>query len=807
MKLDEAKIVFDGFNDEWTANRQYIETEQDTRFQVIDRMLTEVLGWQHSDIKTEPSVTSGYVDYLLTTNDRNRFVVEAKRADKLLVDTRNLKFTSYKVSGPALQSARDGLDQAKRYCFDTAVPFSALTTGFEWIGFWALRTDGIPALDGKALVFPSLDAIRDNFAIFYDLFSKEGVTQKLYQVHIHHSEGFQIQHSEKLAKALENSELWLRPKSKLAADLENVFKGFFTTISGDNDPEMLAKCFVESKESREADASLEKISRNLLNRIDVVDSGDSEELQEHIRVAVESQRGEFVLIIGNKGSGKTTFIDRFFRLVLRKELRSRCILIRVDLADSDGDIDKVQSWLIKRMVEEIETALFRGRTPTYEELEGIFFKEYDRWRHGEHKYLYERDKQEFKEKFGSSIAGLVKDEPDRYVTGLLHDAVRSRKLMPCLIFDNTDHFPQSFQERVFQFAQSIHRNNFSFVICPITDRTIWQLSKQGPFQSYETKAFYLPIPSTKDVLEKRVGFLKEKLQEGREKKSGHYFMAKGIRLSIPDLGAFAACIDDVFLQTEYVSRTIGWLSNHDIRRSLNIAQKIITSPIISIEELIKAYIAGDRLTIPTFKIRQALIFGDYNQFNQEAHDYILNVFTVSPECITSPLTKLSLLSLLMDKESQASDAESQYLTVEDIQNYFEPCGLPAAVIRQHLGELLKYRLVEPYDPTDKSVYENQRVRISHCGRIHFEFALRDDVYVTSMALTTGVRSGNLVAVLRSIRSRRMGRNDWREVSKEFIEYVLSEDRTFASIPAHTTYKGQVLLRRGIGGAWTKIEDE
>ncbi len=85
--------------------------------------------------------------------------------------------------------------------------------------------------------------------------------------------------------------------------------------------------------------------------------------------------------------------------------------------------------------------------------------------------------------------------------------------------------------------------------------------------------------------------------------------------------------------------------------------------------------------------------------------------------------------------------------------------------------------------------------------------MRDDVYVTSMALNTGVRSGDLIAVLRSIRSRRMGRSDWREVSKEFIQYVLSEDRTFVSVPAHNAYKGQALLRRGLRGAWITTDEE
>jgi predicted type IV restriction endonuclease len=85
-----------------TLYDRLIETEQDTRIQVIDRMLVDVLGWQRTDIKTEPSVNSGYVDYLVRSDNRNRFVVEAKRADRLLIDTMNPKFASYKVGGVAL---------------------------------------------------------------------------------------------------------------------------------------------------------------------------------------------------------------------------------------------------------------------------------------------------------------------------------------------------------------------------------------------------------------------------------------------------------------------------------------------------------------------------------------------------------------------------------------------------------------------------------------------------------------------------------------------------------------------------------
>src|SRR6266571_2547930 len=748
MTLDEKKARFDSLSREWSQLKDKIETEQDTRFQVIDQMLTEVLGWQRTDIKTEPATQSGYVDYLLGENAGNKLVVEAKKASTILVDTRSPNVGKYLAGGSALKSAQEGFKQAQRYCLETATAFSALTSGFEWIGFWAVRTGSVSAMKGKTIVFPNLDAIRNNFALFYDLFSEEGISQNLFQIHVHEAEGLQIKHAENLTPVLTRSSLRLIPKSRLASDLETVFTKFFGTMSGDNDPEMLAKCFVESKESREADNSLRKIAETLLNQIDAMDSGRGEELQEYIRAAVESKSGEFVLIVGNKGAGKSTFIDRFFRLVLEKHLRERCLLVRIDLADSDGDKDAIGHWLWARLVEKVEGALYGRKPPTYDELQGVFFSEYERWRVGEHRHLYDRDKGAFKEQFGSYIASLVRDHPDKYVHRLLRNAVQSRKLMPCLLFDNTDHFPQPFQEFVFQFAQSIYRANYSFVICPITDRTIWQLSKEGPLQSYETKTFYLPVPSTKEVLAKRVGFLKEKLSVG-ERERGEYFLGKGIRL----------------------------------------------------------YVAERRLAIPEAKIRQALIFGEYNQFNQDASDYIVDVFAVRPDEVVTPLARLSILRLLLDKEAQTAELGEAYLTVEDIEHYFEPCGLATTAIRSHLSVLLKFRLIEPYDPTENEIYSQQRVRVTHCGHIHYEMALRNDVYLGSMALTTPIRNLEVVDRLRELRSMRMGKAEWVNLQAAFVESLLAEDNIFFSIPLPDSYSGQRLLRSELRRIWIERTPE
>lgn len=320
MDIDSSKDAFDTLLKEFANEKKEDLTEQDTRFKFIDQVLTDVLGWSRKDIKTEPYVESGYIDYLIHSDGRNRFVVEAKKASRLLIDSVYPKMRSYKLNGPALQSAQDGLKQARQYCGDTGVSFAALTTGFEWIGFFAVRIDGKSPGEGKAIVFPNFDSIIESFAIFYELFSKEGILNQLNRVHMHEAEGLNVSTMVKLYQVVDKSNICMLRKSKLATDMDRIFAEFFGAMSGENDPEMLAKCFVESKESKQADANLDKIARNLINQINIVSPSQGEELQEQIRSAVESRRGEFVLIIGNKGAGKSTFIDRFFRLVLDRAL-------------------------------------------------------------------------------------------------------------------------------------------------------------------------------------------------------------------------------------------------------------------------------------------------------------------------------------------------------------------------------------------------------------------------------------------------------------------------------------------------------
>ncbi len=293
MGVDGAFEKFKALREELKPRLSEIETEQDARFQIINRLLTEVLGWPFEDIKTEPHTASGYTDYLLSALEQRRFVIEAKRLGPLLIDSMAPGMRNYKVGGPALSSAADGIQQAARYCLDHGVNYAALTTGANWIAFIPMPGAGMSYQEGVAISFADLDAILDNFAVFYDLFSKEGVVAKTYSLHFAKAGGLSITAVEPMVTANRNEYIRLLNQSPIAGDLEPIFREFFGKLSAESDREMLIECFVETRESRFADASLEKIIQSVSNAILQLTTPENQLAQE-IQSAVKTGRGETV---------------------------------------------------------------------------------------------------------------------------------------------------------------------------------------------------------------------------------------------------------------------------------------------------------------------------------------------------------------------------------------------------------------------------------------------------------------------------------------------------------------------------------
>jgi hypothetical protein len=509
-----------------------------------------------------------------------------------------------------------------------------------------------------------------------------------------------------------------------------------------------------------------------------------------------SKRSETVLLIGNKGAGKSTFIDRFFHQILPLRLREKCVSVRVDLGNYHGDPKGIIGWAILQLREALEKGVCASHPPSYDELQGIFFSEYQRWSVGTRQHLYETDKIEFKNQFGLHIEDRREKHPDEYVRHLLEWASRGHQKLPCLIFDNTDQFAPEVQDAVYQLAHSFESAAPVFNVVPITDRTVWRLSKAGALQSYSARSFYLPVPDAKEIISRRVDFLKLKVK-AEPKAAKAYFSMRGFQVEVNDLAMLAEAVGKVFVENDYVSGLIGRLGNFDIRRMLKLAERIFLSPELRIDDIIKSKFGGPSVTTDQFRTHRALVKGEYDRFSESENEFVSNLFYTNPQRPESPLLAYYVLWLLRQRLISVRDdnnIERRHWLAAELCQLFEGCGVSEELVMQCMGRLYDRRLIEALDPNVKLISVADKIAIKDSGLAHIELVLNSTVYVEQMALVTGVNE-----LFARDEMRRNTPANLKEVREAFLRYILKIDAGRVSIPANAVYAQLVMARKQIEG--------
>lgn len=795
--IDNAFERFAALEAEIVAALDEEPNESDTRLKALDRILFQVLGWQHEAVFTEPSTDIGYIDYLLTVGERrNALVIEAKRVGLLAPATKVEEMAHVSLTGPVAKPLLPAIRQAFDYATRMGVGVAAVTDGRAWLFFRASRTDGKPPLEGKGILFPTLGSVRSRFDVFAELLSPFAVLNRRHLSHLNDAEGIKVGDAEQQYFVWDPRSARMRPRDPLATDASLLFSQFFSRLSDEQDREMLRECFVETNESRKADLEFQKIIQKVVNNISPQSTDKGGALQVELERAIASQRSDSVLLIGNKGSGKSTFIDRFFDTILPLSIKERCVLARIDLGDYHGAPERIVSWAILQLREALEKGVCSNDPPSYDDLQGIFYSEYQRWRNGARRPLYERDKDEFKIRFGEHMETRREQQPDEYVRLLLNWASRGQGKLPCLVFDNTDQFPVEIQDAVYQLAHSLESAAPVFNIVPITDRTVWQLSKAGALQSYSAKSFYLPVPEAKEIISRRVRFLKGKLGSERAAAKA-YFSKKGFQIEVNDLQMLAEAVEKVFVENDYVSGVIGRLGNFDIRRMLKLAERIFLSPEIRIDDIIRSKFGGPPVTSDKFRTHRALIKGEYDRFSEVENEFVSNLFQTNPQKPESPLLAFYVLWVLRQRwnSNRTDSIEAAHWQVSELCDFFEHCGVAEELVLQAVRRLYDRRLIEALDPNLKQVELSDKVTIKESGIAHLDLVRSSTVYIEQMALTTGI--GEL-AVRDEMRERVKRRGTgFIEMRDIFLRYVLKVDAARLPIPQTPAYEQLTQARRVI----------
>lgn len=153
--------------------------EATTRLQLIDRLFFDCLAWSKDDVKLEESQNKKYADYTFYL-PRRILIVEAKKEGNYFEIPAGCERLEYQINSLCAQynNLKLAIDQVMNYCNRRGVPFGVVSNGHQIVAMIATRNDGVSPYEGRALVFPSIKFMYDNFYTLWQILSKPGVEQR-----------------------------------------------------------------------------------------------------------------------------------------------------------------------------------------------------------------------------------------------------------------------------------------------------------------------------------------------------------------------------------------------------------------------------------------------------------------------------------------------------------------------------------------------------------------------------------------------------------------------------------------------------
>ena len=763
MSIDDAKEI--AVNILRVDVAQYADaelSETDTRCKLVDAVLILCLGWQEQLIEREPHVEGGegYIDYLLHTS-RPSYVIEAKRRSAQFSLPSVRRGRVFKIGGVLSEDKRlkAAIEQCREYGISQGTSFCCVTNGFQYVFFRSHSDLGIPFESHQAIIFNGPEDILSDFSLFYNLLACESVAEGRHfaALPVTTSVDTRARFHE-----LSTNPLGARYKhrNRLEPFIRDVVSEVFQDLADDHaDIELIEQCYVESA----SQGSYEQSLRGLLkNKPGLNESRELKPVRVTRRSAGEfdgilgaaggskSRPYEVVMLLGGIGSGKTTFIRRFQKVIAREKIEQQCLWIDVNFnkySDSPGGLDR---WVAERILTEAEENYPSLGFGSYNHLRQAYHAEYERLKKGRLAPVFATNPEEFERQFAMEL-GNYEAHAISHVIRLLRSAQLQYQRRVFLVFDNADQYSAGVQDSVFMLAHRIAAEVGCSLIVSLREESYWKNKDFGALSAFHSVNFYVEVPDLKQVIAKRFRYATEllKREENYVVPSGGLGVTHEEGIEIFDRIRSTVLDDNRFVQF------LENLSPGEIRRPLDQLARFLYSGHTNVDSVLRGVRKRIPVRIGFHEFVKSVALGDRELFDEEKSD-LVNLFSLTGAHDASNLNRLAVLGYIHRYRRDKSDRGLGYVPFSQVVDACVSYGLAADTVQEIIQFANARRLLETDQQIRESVSPNWYVRTTPAFDYYLEHLGETFTYVDLVLPGTLIPQGDDADMIERMSSQIYG---------------------------------------------------
>ena len=461
------------------------------------------------------------------------------------------------------------------------------------------------------------------------------------------------------------------------------------------------------------------------------------------RIGGKIESYSLMLLIGNVGSGKTTFVRWFKWKYLGtkySDLSSKCDWIFMDMNHAPNSRDEIYGWIKNELLEGIKKIhqdisftslhilkhMFRNDLKEFDEGIGQLIK-YDN-------ELYNKELFELlKNKMSDSEAMLV---------AMLNYLRGDFGLIPIVVLDNCDKRDRDTQLLMFEVAQWLRRAFSCIVIMPMRDTTYDLYKDEKPLDTViKDLVFRIDPPDLLKVLQARLEYISRVSAHNKRE----YALQNGMKvwISSDELVDYYKSIMMAIRQSDMIRNIFYRLSDRNTRKGIELFESFCKSGHISADEIFQIRATGGICKIPNYKFLNAILRKDRRYYNGEESNFI-NLFASNyNDDFPDPFVRIDLLMWLNKNKNENGPTGNQGMfRCNDVVHNMEMIGHKDTVVEREINYLVKKGLL--YSETQlNEANNNDLIKITIPGMLHLNM-LGNVSYLAACAENVYFKTTNTV---------------------------------------------------------------